>query len=86
MSYNNVGEVGVASELKELTMDTDKVVVQAEAAQPELAAYAWTVRWCPTVARPRQRWLGGGRNLARVCRVMSRWRQSWRCNELSEQH
>ena len=60
MSYNNARKVGVASELKELTMDTDKVVVRLEAAQAELAVCAWMVRWCATVARPRQRWLGGG--------------------------
>ena len=60
MSYNNAKELGVASELKELTMDTDDAVVRPEAARAELAMCAWMVRWCATVARPRQRWLGGG--------------------------
>ena len=74
MSYNNVGEVGVASELKELTTDTDEVVVWPEAARAELAACVRTVRRCPMVARLRQVRVEGGSGLARVRRVMSRWR------------
>jgi len=60
VSYNNAGEVGVASELKELTMDTDKVVVRPEVARAELAACAWTVRWHTAMSRLHQGWLGGG--------------------------
>ena len=53
MSYNNAEEIGVASELKELTTDTGKVMVRQEAARAELATYAWMVRQCTTVARLR---------------------------------
>ena len=53
MSYNNAREVGVASELKELTTDTDEVVVRPEAPQAKLAACARMVRWCTAVARLR---------------------------------
>ena len=60
MSYNNVEEIGVASELKELTTDTDDTVVRPEAAQAELAACGRAVRWCTMMARLSQGWLGGG--------------------------
>ena len=51
MSYNNAGELGVASELKELTMDIDDVVVRLETARYELVACVWMMRWCTVVAR-----------------------------------
>ena len=60
MSYNNAEEIGVASELKELTTDTDDTMVRPEAAHAELAACVRTVRRCTTVARLRHEWLGGG--------------------------
>ena len=53
MSYDNTGELGVASELKELTTDTDDAVVRLEAARTELATCARTVRWRTVVARLR---------------------------------
>ena len=53
VSYNNAGELGVASELKELTTDTDDAVVRLEAARTELATCARTVRWRTVVARLR---------------------------------
>ena len=76
MSYNNVGEVGVASELKELTTDTDKVVVRPKVAEAELATCARMVRWHTAVARLRQGRLGDGSDSAKVHRVISRWRRS----------
>ena len=60
MSYNNAGEIGVASELKELTTDTDKVVVRPKVAEAELATCARTVRWRTTVAKLHQGRLGSG--------------------------
>ena len=80
VSHNNAEVVGVAYELKELTTDPTEVVVRPEVARAKLAVCARTVWWCPTVARPRQGWLGGDSNLAKVLQVMSRWRQSGRCN------
>ena len=74
MSYNNARVNRVASELQALTTDPIKVVVRSEAARAKLATCARMVRWCTVVARLRQGWLGGGSNLARVRRVMSRWR------------
>ena len=80
VSHNNARAVGVAHELKVLTADPDEVVVRPEAARAKPAACARMVRWCTAVARLRQGWLEGGSNLARVRRVMGRWRRSWRCN------
>ena len=60
MSYNNAGEIEVASELMKLTMDIDDAVVRPKAAQAELVVCVRMVRWCTTVARLRQGWLGGG--------------------------
>ena len=60
MSYNNVGELGVASELKGLTTDTDDTVVRPEVTRDKLAACARMVRWRTAVARLRQGRLGGG--------------------------
>ena len=40
VSYNNVGTVGVAHELKVLTTGSDEVVVRSEAAQANLATCA----------------------------------------------
>ena len=76
MSHNNAGEFGLASELKELTMELIEAVVRPETARAELAACAWTVRWRTMVARLCQGRLGGGSDLAKVRRVISRWRQS----------
>ena len=73
-SYNSAGVNRVASELQALTTDPVKVVVRSEAALAKLAACARMVRWCTAVARLRLVWLGGGSDLARVRRVMSRWR------------
>ena len=53
MSYNNAGELGVVSELKEFTTDTDDAVVRPEEARAELATCAWMVRWRTTVVRLR---------------------------------
>ena len=60
VSYNNTGELGVASELQELTLDTDDPVVRSETAQAELAACVRTVRRCTAVVMLCQGWLGGG--------------------------
>ena len=62
------------SELQALTTDLDEVAVRPEVARAELATCARTVWWYAMVARLCQGWLGGGSNLARVRRVMSRWR------------
>ena len=45
VSYNNAREIGVASELKELTTEPIEVVARPETAQAELATCARTVRW-----------------------------------------
>jgi len=74
VSHNDVGAVGLARELKELTTDPAEVVVRPEAARAKPAACARMVRWCTAVARLRQGWLEGGSNLARVRQVMGRWR------------
>ena len=50
MSYNNAKELGVASELKELTTDIEEVAVRLEVAQAELAVCARTVLWRTAVA------------------------------------
>ena len=60
MSYSNAGTVGVAHELKALTMDPDQVVVRPEAVQGKLVVCAQTVRWYVAVARLRQVRLEGG--------------------------
>ena len=60
MSYNNAGEVGVASELEGLTTDTDKVTIQPEMAQAELATCPRMGRWCTVVAKLHQVRLEGG--------------------------
>ena len=83
MSYNNAEVNRVAIELQALTTDPDEVAVRPEAAQAKLVACAWIVRWCVMAARLHQGWLGSGNNLGRVLRVMSRWRRSWRCNEMN---
>ena len=83
MSHNNVGGIGLASELKELTTEPIEAVVRPKTARVELATCAWMVRWRTAVARLGQGRLGGGNNLSRVRRVLSRWRQSQRCEELT---
>ena len=74
MSYNSVGVNRVASELQTLTTEPIEVVVRPEAARAKLAVCARTVQWCTVVARLHQVWLEGGSNMARVRRVMVRWR------------
>ena len=81
VSDNNARVNRVESELQALTTNLDEVVVRPKAARAKLAACAWTVWWCITVARLHQVWLEGGSDLARARRVMSRWTQSWRRNE-----
>ena len=41
VSHNDVGAVGLARELKELTTDPAEVVVRPEAARAKLATCAW---------------------------------------------
>ena len=77
---NDVGAVGVAWELKELTTDPAEVVVRPEAARAKLVACAQTVRWCTAVVRPRQGSLGGGSNSAKVHWVMGTWSRGWQWN------
>ena len=72
MSYNHAGEFGVASEIKELTTDTGKVMVRPKVARAELATCARRVWWCTAVARLHQGRLGGGSDSAKVRRVISR--------------
>ena len=60
VSSNDAGVVGVARELKELTIDLAKVVVQPEPTRAKLATCARTVQWCAAVARLRQGRLEGG--------------------------
>ena len=74
MSYSNIEEVGVASELEGLTTDTDKVAVRPKTARAELATCARMVRWCAAVAKLRQVRLEGGSDRERLRRVVSRWR------------
>ena len=56
VSYNNIGIVGVAHELKVPTTGSDEVVVRSEVDQAKQATCARTVRWCTAVARLRQGW------------------------------
>ena len=54
MSHSENGANKLASELKELPMETVEVSVQPEKARAELAACAPTMRRCTPMARPRQ--------------------------------
>ena len=50
VSHNTVGEIGLANELKELTMEPIEAMVQPKTARAELAVCARTVLWRTAVA------------------------------------